>query len=68
MRAGAELGMVGKLGFCLFLVLYEVEKIIIAGYKIFFSLSACVFFVFSLNTRDSCHLYSRLWMHEQDIP
>lgn len=28
-RAGTELVMVGKLGFCLFLVLYEVEKIVL---------------------------------------
>lgn len=27
-----------------------------------------VFFVFSLNTRNSGHLYTRLWTHEQDIP
>ena len=26
------------------------------------------FFVFSLNTRNSGHLYTRLWMHEKDIP
>lgn len=27
-----------------------------------------VFFVFSLNMRNSAHLYTRLWTHEQDIP
>lgn len=30
-RAGTEVGMVGKLGFCLFLVLYEVEKNVLTG-------------------------------------
>lgn len=67
-RAGAEVGMVGKLGFCLCLVLYEVEKNCLKWLKSIFLLECACFFVFSLNTRNSRHLYSRLWMHEQDIP
>lgn len=44
--AGTQVGMVGKLGFCLLWVLYEVEKNCLNSLKNIFSPCVCVFCVF----------------------
>lgn len=49
--AGTEIGMVGKLGFCLLWVLYEVEKNCLNSLKPTFSPCVCVVCVFSFKCK-----------------